>query len=162
MKNEATDVRWGVIEKLQVLCRKSKPGSYWSEVYERAIDYALSDRRSSVTTPKHLYDSVIRDAKKWMTRRREDSTDFTEEVVAGKFAASTPDPSSASQMDDEITQITGVFGSDALEAEKCLRGLIDGESVKSTAQSTNISERRVRHLRARLREEGAKLWRDAA
>jgi hypothetical protein len=162
MKNQVSDVQWGVIEDLQNLCRKSKPGSYWAEVYERAIDYALSDRRTSFTSSKQLLSAVVRDAKKWMTRRREDPTDFSNDPIACNYSSSTPDPAIIVQIGDEIGRFTGSLGNISDEAKECLQGMLVGESIKSTADSVRISERRVRHIRSRLREKGLKFWEDAA
>ncbi|MEU7003255.1 hypothetical protein [Nonomuraea sp. NPDC046570] len=53
--------RWVVVAKLQARRSKVRPGSRDEQIIERAIDLALSDRRTQ-QDPDYLYKNVLRNA----------------------------------------------------------------------------------------------------
>ena len=147
MKSEA-------IRRLQEKLKKLMPGTYWFEIYDKAIDLALNSKRKE---DKYFFRNLLRDAKKTLNRKNQSHTiDPRSEDENRKSIESLIDsglsPLNKIIFQSYIDQIMGQCKKIHPFAQDVFSDLLDGVQVKVTADKLYISESLVKKLRVQMRQ----------
>ena len=157
MDRRVRDVRMNVVLWLQRRVAKGSPGQVTggaAEVLEHAIDLALNGGRQ-VISEVFLARSVRRDAERiarrqWSWQRRH-FTQLSDKDLEDAAVAPTPDPEQILLAEEFARLCLDAASKIGPEAEACLDGLLDGESIEDTAHRLSLPTRRVKYLRAKVR-----------
>ncbi len=160
MKTALDGVRQSVAVSLYKRYRKLLADPAHRAEAREELDHALTlvlngDRAADV--PEYLERSVARDARRTLARRRARHPEDDVDTLADTLAGSSPDPEQLLIAKQAFTEIASAAKQLAPDAVTSLEGLLLDESVEESAARSNISPRRVRHLRAQLRRRAAAL-----
>ena len=166
---EWNDVRVSVIRRLQSIAEEVPPGTETFEIADHAIDLALSTARAQATPAPLLFRNVWRNARYIVRRRRATALvldPLSEDSPIGrKIADGALIPPSAPHTLEDHAVAADLEARIRWEAARldrcgaqCFDGLLAGESLDETARLLNITPRRVKRIRARIR---AAAWRIA-
>ena len=169
--SSVSDVPFRVAEILYGRVASLPPGSEEAETAEYAILYALSDRRTPLNEPFFLHD-VLRDARKSVFRDRRRQVEVVQKLgralspsirsgrvgilasggtISGFGLVVTSSPEDeylAQELEQEIRARAACWGP---VAERCLDGMLVGETVRETADALDVSPRTVDRTRERIR-----------
>lgn len=158
----ASDIRWDVIRRLQTLAAQHTPGTETFEIAQHAISLSLNPKRQVVNT-SFLYRNVWRDSQRILRRSPKRYELPLNEVmdtvghgqkISQRLTFSLIDnntPESALTAHDLEVKIRRMVSDEGPHGERCLHGLLIGETIEETAVALGISTRRVKRLRDRLR-----------
>lgn len=139
------------IKCLQEKLRKLTPGSYWFEVYEKALDLALNPIRKE---DEFFYRNLLRDAKRILKRQKRPSivSQDENERSLDSLIDSGLSPLNKIIFKSYIDQITEQCKNIHPFATDVFADLLDGIHVKVTAEKLYVSESQVKKLRIRIRQ----------
>ena len=139
------------IKCLQEKLRKFTPGTYWFEIYDKALSLALNPIRKD---DKYFYRNLLRDAKRILNRKNQPDTLSEDENKRSldSLIDSGLSPLNKMIFKSYIDQITDQCKSIHPFAPDVFADLLDGISVKDTADNLYVSESQVKKLRIRIRK----------
>lgn len=161
MNKFSLDPRYRVVLKLQNLLKNSKIASETADIAEHAIDLALNPTRQAENA-SYLLRNVWRDASKILRRRDANNPSISlnvEPLIDGLACYphsflrlvdnTTPEALAITNQIEE--KLKGAMAAIAPYANRCLEGMIAGETLQETATATGQTTRRIRRLRQRIR-----------
>ena len=144
------------IERLQEKLDKLDPGTYWFEVYDKAISLALNSER---TVDDFFYRNLVRDSKRILKRQKEGRD---------KLFIAIDDSNTKkieSIVDSGLSPINRLIFSNYIDAikarckaihplaEKVFDNILDAVSIKDTALRLDVSESLIKKLRVMIKRE---------
>lgn len=151
--NPEAERRFNAVLRLQRNLKRTSPGSYWSEVYEKALDLALNIQRS--VSPNFYY-RVVDDAKRTLRRKKETSSSFIDIYSSNINLEENILVNNCVTPEQEVIyhQLIGSLRSSCSKKHKhsvaIFYSMIEGYSVRETAQKLGISDSMVKKLRAEI------------
>jgi DNA-directed RNA polymerase specialized sigma24 family protein len=155
LKNPEAERRFNAVLRLQQNLRKTSPGSYWSDVFEKALDLALNTQRS--VNPNFYY-RVIDDAKRIMRRKKASEPSFVNLYSITNEDTETENPLIADFITPEqeviYKQSVDLLRSACSKKHKCsvaiFYSMLEGYSIAETAKKLNLSDSMVKKIRAEI------------
>ncbi len=147
--------RYFAIRKLQEKLLKSPP-SPWSKIYEKALDLALSEKRSD---SPHLYYRLLDDAKRTVRRDRQRVPTISsfyiqnedgQEEMDETLAVDTTTPEDILNVRQEIELICQFCRTRHRFSLAVFHFMMNGYTVTQIAQCLDISISMVKKLRAEI------------
>jgi len=150
--------RVGVVRRLQSISRGVTPGTETFEIADRAISLALSAHRRDASS-ELLFRNVWRNARYVHRRRRRvildpftDDSPLGRKLADGELAVGFATPEQELVAADLAAHIRLAASSHDRYGGQCFDDLIAGETVKETARKLRITPRRVKRIRAHIRD----------
>ena len=144
------------IERLQEKLDKLDPGSYWFEVYDKAISLALNSER---TVDDFFYRNLVRDSKRILKRqkkRREElfvTIDDSNVKKIESIVDSGLSPLNRLIYSNYIGAIKSRCKAIHPLAEKVFDNVLDAVPIKESALSIGVSESLIKKLRVIIKRE---------
>ena len=155
LQNPEAERRFNAVKRLQQNLKKTFPGSYWSQVYEKALDLALNEQRA---VDANFYYRVVDDAKRTLRRLNKTAPSFTSLYTLGEESDEIGSPFLIDHVTPE--QLVIYQQSVALLRSACSKkhkhsvavfySMMEGHTVSETAHKLCISESMVKKLRAEI------------
>lgn len=155
LNNPEADRRFNAVLRLQENLSKTSPGSYWSEVYEKAIDLALNNQRS--VSPNFYY-RVVDDAKRTLRRNKEKtpsfvnlySTDSEKDEIENPLLIDFVTPEQHIIYRQSVSLLRSACSKKHKHSVAIFYSMLEGYTVAEAAVKLNISKSMVKKLRAEI------------
>ena len=153
--------RFNAIQRLQQNLLKNNLTPYWSEVYEKALEFALNISRS---VNDNFYYRVVDDAKRTVRRNKKSGPSFLSlyTIYPESSGNETENPLLVDYITPEqeviylntIEQIRHTISKSHKHAVAIFYSMLEGFSVKETAKKLQITESLVKKIRASIVRNG--------
>lgn len=146
-------LRFEAIKRLQTLRAKYPQGSYYSEVYELALDFALSEKRLA---DQNFFSRVVSDAKRTLRRAETNLPSICslfiisdeDEEIENPLAADRHNPEQEVLYREALDLMRQACSKKHRLSIAVFYSMVEGYSVSEAAKKLNLSESMVKKLRS--------------
>ncbi len=144
------------IERLQIKRNKLVPGTYWFEVYDKAISLALNPDR---TVDDFFFRNLVRDSKRILKRQKKSKEklivpiDESNTQKIESIAETGLSPLNRLVFSNYIDSIKSRCRRIHPLAEKVFDDILDAMPIKASATTLGVSESLIKKLRVTIKKE---------
>jgi DNA-directed RNA polymerase specialized sigma24 family protein len=147
--------RFNAVLRLQKNLKKTSPGSYWFEVFEKALDLALNSQRS--VSPNFYY-RVVDDAKRTLRRKKGTTPSFVNlyftdkegEVIENPLLTDSVTPEQEVIYQQSISLLRSACSKKHRHSVAIFYSMIEGYTALEAAKKLGVSESMVKKIRSEI------------
>jgi hypothetical protein len=155
LDNPEAERRFNAVLRLQQNLSKTQTGTYWSRVFEKALDLAINTHRK--VSPNFYY-RVVDDAKRILRRQKGSSpsfvnlysTDVQENEMENPLLVDFITPEQEVIYKQTISVLRDACSKKHCHSVAIFYSMLEGYSVEEAAQKLGISPSMIKKLRAEI------------